>query len=420
MTKLMTVLFSLFLASCEGFKTNVLANIESNAVGVAADSERGRRSSNVSADVDWFLNQHEELKKNSFDGKFGVWDNPIGWWEAWYLRAYIDMYEGSKDVRVLRKLNELLKIVEAGNDLKSGHVDEMIGKVVPGWGNTYQGAYGVNGGLRHSDHTLNGLYMYPMAAFARIVKEDSELKNEFDADADRYLLLVENIFDAFAPYTQSAGTYPDGTEGEFHTYPEYYYETYDGRQEYYGTLEKPLNLTLIPAEAYAEAYRAGGKQKFATHAQRVANYVWWNMHYESTNGVTWLYWHYWPAAPAGYYKYMEDLSHGARMIQFTTTMHRSGIQSPWSERGRLQYLANTFKYSLMNSSSTLVWRMNDPSAAQVENHNVYICADWLSLTPYDKDSGSSILTWCNGILKYAHFSKKTYSPIFASFFRYKQ
>jgi hypothetical protein len=162
------------------------------------------QTSDLTADEQWFMDQHASIKQNYFAGKFGKWDNPTGWWEGWYLRAYINMYEASHKVEFLRALNELLKIVADGNDSLTGLPDQVVGKVMPGWGNTYGGAYGPNGGLRYSDLTLNGLYMYPMAAFARIVKTTPSLQAEFGADADRYLGQIDAIFQAFKPNDRRA------------------------------------------------------------------------------------------------------------------------------------------------------------------------------------------------------------------------
>ena len=149
-----------------------------------------------SPEVQWFLGAHAGLKK-TFTDSFGTRENPVAWSYGAYLRAYINMYEATGDVEVLRRLDELLNIVANGNDSITRYPDEILGTVMPGWGHTYGGIYGPRGGARHVDITLNGLYMYPMASFARIVKKTPALQAEFGADADRYLSQIADIFQAF-------------------------------------------------------------------------------------------------------------------------------------------------------------------------------------------------------------------------------
>lgn len=157
------------------------------------------------------------------------------------------------------------------------------------------------------------------------------------------------------------------------------------------------------------------------NVRRAANYVWWNMSYGVNSGyaVTYLYWKYWPETPAGYPPYLEDTSHGALTVKFATTLRRSGIENPFNNETRLQYLADTFTYSIMRDSTSMYWRMHDAASGAVPDDQAYICADWLSLTPYDRAHGTTIYAWCDNIMNAAGLDRKTYLPVFANFYRYR-
>ena len=179
----------------------------------------GRDTGWNSEDVQWFLEQHGDLKTKYFVGKFGVDSNPSGWDHGAYLRAYIDMYEATHDIRILRDLNELLRIVADGNDALTGRVDDRTNTVLPGWG-TREYEYGPNGDERYSDMLTNALYAYPLAAFARIVYEHPYLQSEFGADADRYYQMVREFYQAQAPFVRDERSpYSDGKEGMYYAYP---------------------------------------------------------------------------------------------------------------------------------------------------------------------------------------------------------
>lgn len=359
-------------------------------------------------EVSWFLSNHQSVKADYFQGKFGVYENPTGWTEGWLLRSYINMYEGSHDIAILRALNELLEIVAAGNDELIGYKDDIRGQVMPGWGNTYGGLFG---GKRYVDFGNAGLYMYPMAAFARIVKSNIGLQSEFGSDADRYLAQIDDIVLANEPWRNHEGPYSDGSYGDYYVYPSGYME--NGVD--YSLQAVPLNVTLIPVEAIAEAYRAQGNSDYATHATNVSNFFWWHTTYESVGGVTSLIWDYWPRHSGGQ---TEDPSHGAADVLFAKTLFESGIQTPWND-GRLQYLANTFTQTLMNGS----YAMNkyiDGTGGVIPLASNSICSDWVSLRPYDinQDLTTDIYYDCRQILDASNIKPTDQMPVFASFFRF--
>ncbi len=368
--------------------------------------------------VTWFLKQHADLKENYFVGKFGVDNNPAGWDTGAYLRAYIDMYEATHDIRILRDLNELLKIVADGNDVLTGRIDERTGTVLPGWG-TRAYDYGPEGGERYSDMLTNALFAYPLAAFVRIVREDPALEHEFGADAQRYEKMVRELYRVQKPFVKAKGSpYPDGTTGACYAYPENYYED---RQNYSGH-EAPINLTVIIAEPLVELYRASVAEgtpddAYKTIVEKVANYIWWNMRFKTTaQKDRYLVWYYWPDDIDPDTIRMEDLTHGARLAEFVVTLHDAGLRKRWTQK-RLQYLANTFTCGALIDDTTFANYVDGTGG--VYEDDAATLYEWLVLQRYSRASSrKSILYYLEKAMKEEGESRKYNLAVFAKFVRY--
>ena len=343
-----------------------------------------------------------------FDGKWGVWDNPKIWTEAWHLRAYVNMWEITHDPDVLAALNELLQIVAAGNDRITGFPDQIIGTVMPGWGGTYGGTYGPHGGLRSSSICLNGLIMYPMAAFARIVRSEPSLNAQYGADAAIYLAQIDDIFQSFAPYRRNS-TNPDGTISEFYTFPPGYIE--DGID--FGGEACPYNQSLVPAEAIAEAWRVTNDAAYLQHAQRSGNWLWWACTYRYSGTTTWLVWPYTSISPSG----MEDVSHATCDVLFAKTLCDAGIVSPWNA-ARIQYLASTFVNSVMGTSSTVPRTNVDGSGGPFPKPTDIV--DWIPLRTYDiNNRGNNDMAYLvRNCFNAAGVKITVAPPVLANFYRY--
>ena len=381
----------------------------------------GNSTDEVVQNIGWFINQHKDLKNSYFVGKFGVDNNPSGWDTGAYLRAYIDAYEATHDIRILRNLDELLKIVADGNDAITKRVDDRTHKVMPGWG-TREYNYGRNGGKRYSDMLTNALYAYPLAAFARIVKENPKLSDEFSADANRYYNMVQKLYDAHKPFVPDEySPYSDGTYGAYFAYPNGYYEN---KNDYSGT-EAPINMTVIIAEPLVEMYRASvadGKAnlKYKNIVENVANYIWWNMHSKSTiRGDKYLTWYYWPA-DINYDSRdrMEDLTHGARLAEFVVSLYDAGLRKQWTKK-KLEYLANTFTCAAVVNNTTFANYIDGTGGVyKDEPATLY---EWLELQEYShKSSRNTIAYYLKNSMKYKKENVKYNIAVFTKFIRYGQ
>ncbi len=398
---------------------------------------------NVSKDdIAWFLQQHEDLKENYFVDNFGVDDHPSGWDRGAYLRSYIDMYEASHDVRILRNLNELLKIVADGNDILTKRKDDRVDSVLPGWG-TREYNYGPNGGERYSDMLTNALYAYPLAAFARIVKENSDLKEEFGADANRYYQMVANLYEVQKPFKEAKDSpYRDGTSGVCYVYPDSYYE--DG--DYLSNVEAPINWTVIIAEPLVELYRASradGKanKEYKATILKVGNYIWNNMQYKTLPSkdkyLIWilenihiktahskdkyLTWYYWPAdINTDTSDRMEDLTHGAYLAQYVVSLYNAKIkqisQKIWTKE-KLNYLANTFTLGALINDTTFANYIDGTGGIYQDDPATLF--EWLVLQKYSHDSSrNTIAYYIKKAMKKSKEDKKYNLAVFAKFIRF--
>ncbi len=376
-------------------------------------------ATDVTRNVTWFLNQHNDLKKNYFTGKFGVNNHPSGWDAGAYLRAYIDMYEASHDVRVLRNLDDLLTIVADGNDVLTGRVNDITGTVMPGWG-TREYDYGPYGGERYSDMLTNALYAYPLAAFARIVKEDPRLTYEFGADADRYYGMVHDLYESHKPFVpDEESPYSDGTTGMYFAYPDNYYED---RQDYSG-IEAPINWTVIIAEPLVEMYRASVAEGKPNNAYKdivteVGSYIWWNMSIKTTDSSDrYLTWYYWPADidPDSSTR-MEDLTHGAHLAEFVVSLYDANIRNQWN-RVRIQYLANTFTFGAVIGD--IYFSNYIDGTGGIYKDDAATLYEWLELQQYSHESSRNTISfYIQNAIRNEGNDEKYNIAVFAKFMRY--
>jgi hypothetical protein len=77
-------------------------------------------------------------------------------------------------------------------------VDQVRGGVQAAWGDGTLTNYVLTGGLNPVDAVTSGVFLYPIAAFARIVAEDPSLQAAYGADAVRFANAGIQVFRTFA------------------------------------------------------------------------------------------------------------------------------------------------------------------------------------------------------------------------------
>ncbi len=384
----------------------------------------------LTQEIEWFLSQHEHtIKDGYFVGQFGIDDHYSGWNRGAYMRAYIDMYEASHDVRLLRKLDELLEIVADGNDIFTHRIDDLTGTVMPGWG--LRDGFGQDGNARYSEMLANALYAYPLAAFARIVKEDPSLQPEFGAHADRYYNMVSQLYSAHDPFvTDGDSPYSDGTHGMYFQYPNNYIEVVDNRPLDYSNREAPINLTVIIAEPLIELYRASVAEgnpnnNYRDIVTQVGNYIWWNTTQKTCADNHFLVWYYWPANidPSSQDR-MEDLTHGARLAEFVVSLYDANLRDQWTEE-KLHLLANTFTSGAIIDYNNITFAnyidgclRSRPTVYDDDAATLY---EWLELQKYSHASSrDSILHYIRAAMQDQGYDEYYNPAVFAKFVRFSR
>ena len=350
----------------------------------------GGNTAEINKKLEWFLKQHKSLKKDYYIGKFGIDNHPSGWDHGAYLSAYINIYEATNDVRVLRALNELLKIVYNGNDSITKRVDDRTKTILPGWG-TREYEYGKDGKARYSDMLTDALYAYPLAAFARIVKEDKKLQKEFGQDANRYYKMVVDLYKAHKPFKKAKDSpYKDKTIGLAFVYPKNWYDGEDN----YSNIEAPINWTIIIAKPLIEIYKATktdkkDASKYKDTLQKVANYTWHNIKIKSKKGKKYLFWYYWPKdINLEQRDRPEDITHGAKMAEFVNALLSTDIKTIWSKK-RAKLLANTFIYGARIDDTTFANYID--GSGGVYKDDAATLYDWLEVNKFSDNKIYSIL-----------------------------
>ena len=390
-----------------------------NGFGYIKSSIGGEGSDSMQKKVEWFLKQHNDLKEKYFVGKFGTDKRLKPWDTAAYMRAYIDMYEASKDVRVLRRLNELLKIVADANDILTGKIDERTNRVLPGWG-IKEYSFGPDGKRRYSEMLTNALFSYPLAAFARIVKENSNLSQEFGADANRYYNMVHEIYDVHNPFVNDRKSpYSDGTSGAYFAYPNNFYED----KINYSNIEAPINLTVIIAEPLVEIYRASVadgdiESEYKDIVTKVGNYIWHNIQVKKASfNKKYLVWHYWPAdIDVDSRTRVEDLTHGARLAQFVVSLYNANLKGQWTKK-KLEYLANTFTYGAVLDNNKFANYID--GSGGVYSEDAATLFEWLELQEYSHSYiKKSIAEYIKDAMNSQGDDEKYNIAVFAKFVRF--
>ena len=166
-------------------------------------------------------------------------------WIAWGVgddtSAMVRMFELTRDWKYLDHLRAVNNVAlqyrddnHLGDDFPLGDnpicmncrppfVDRERGMIVPAWGSgILYGDYVSDGGLTPVDAVTSGVYAYGMAAFARLVAEDTSLQDVYGADAMKFANATIQTMWAFMPQFdawQISGGYTEGTIKRPHLFP---------------------------------------------------------------------------------------------------------------------------------------------------------------------------------------------------------
>jgi hypothetical protein len=213
------------------------ANIAAGPPPIVTISPASRVTAQDIAQFDARWMSAADLKQRLSEYTYGLTNRQV--WMAWGVfddaAAMVRMFELTHDPKYLdhlRKVNHL--VLDFRDDHHPGDdfprfdnpvclncrppllVDRVRGKVVPAWGSgILYSDYVIDGGLNPVILVISGVYVYGLAAFARLVAEDPDPQRRaaYGADAMKFANATMETMWAFMPDwdTWQAGNYVEGT-----------------------------------------------------------------------------------------------------------------------------------------------------------------------------------------------------------------
>ena len=260
---------------------------------------------------DWYMNQSPD-------------QGHIAFGEAFVMKAYVLMYEATKDKRYL---DDFIKVADSVLDRRDSvrGVKDYRGLSLPAWRtNKFSSEYKI-----YALHT--GLIVTPMAQFASVVKKDSNLAS-YGSKANVYLQAAK---DGIAVHYGDNIRYPDNNS----TWIE------DSNKMY---LERPINMSLGLGSAMLAVYEATGDKTYLDKGTKIANFLKGYLKVNSSvNGYVWGY--YPNDARNRFTNTMEDTNHTIYDMEFVNLAYRNGIFSS----ADMQMFANTGSKLMVKSGGTI-------------------------------------------------------------------
>lgn len=268
------------------------------------------------------------------------------WGESYVMLALSEFYLASGDRWFLDELAARIEAVLADRDDVGGLVDELRGRVMPGWGS---GLY--TDGRRHVWAVHTGMLTYPMARFVRLVRQDPNLYSVHGPRADRILAKV--IESVSAHDSEWSGEWYVETAGPFKGRP------------------LPHNQAHALGRSIVELWLITRDPKWRLRAEKLAE----NFQLTRTDRGTFV----WPDLRDRPDAPVEDISHGAISVDFACLAARAGIV--FIGRDMLT-LARTFTQKVYDGDSGFAWKV-DGSGRAAEHGLEWTAGRWLDLSAWD-------------------------------------
>lgn len=263
----------------------------------------------------------------------------LAWDESYVMRAYLEMYEATKNTKYLDKF-----IVHANSVLKQRDsvrgVKDYRGLSLPAWSGGDR--YTKNGTLKIFEvHTA--MIAQPYAQFATIVKGNPALAG-YQNYADQYLKAAK---DAVAVHDSQWIQ----TETEIY-------------------MNRPYNMFLALGTTFLEIYQASGETAYLNKAKKIAVHFKNNLVLDTASNS-----YYWRYMRSGSYTGYEDLSHGAIDVDFAYFAYRNKIVFTETD---MQRFGNTIQKKLIKSGGTIADKVTGTGTSP----NQTFIGLWLAYYPW--------------------------------------
>lgn len=263
--------------------------------------------------------------KGDWDGK--PWNPPAAeqpgvyaWGEAHLLYAFTLQYEATREPRYLDTFLRRFERLLAMRDDRVGRVDQVRGRVMPGWGSVRFSTRPGHEGKYTSWAVHVGMILYPAARLLRFCAEDRALAARYAGPAGQITRAIGESVAAYEdqwherePASGSAAGGPGHPEG-------YYTEPILGPDPLPTNQMNTLGRVMLEASFAASDRLPAGR--YRDRVTKLARFL-KNRLVLRTDGA--YQWQYRPGLHPPFDAPAEDFSHASANVEFACACYRAGI-----------------------------------------------------------------------------------------------
>jgi hypothetical protein len=253
--------------------------------------------------------------KGDWDGK--PWDPPArqqpgvyAWGEAHLLLAYIVQFEATRDLRYLDTFVRRFKVLLSLRDDRIGRVDEVRGRIMPGWGSVRFSTNPPHQGKYTSWAVHVGMILFPAARFIHRVESDSSLSIQYASASQAFRTAIVESLTAYEDQWHERQPAGSGDIEGYYTEP------------MIGAAPLPLNMMNTLGRIMLELHLASPNSRYLDRATKLARFL-KNRLVLRPDGA--YQWPYRPGREPPYDAGAEDFSHAALNADFMVQCFHAGI-----------------------------------------------------------------------------------------------
>jgi len=307
--------------------------------------------------------------KGDWDGK--SWDPPArqqpgiyAWGEAHLLLAYIVQFEATRDTRYLDTFVRRFQILLNLRDDRVGRIDEVRGRIMPGWGSVRFSTTPPHQGKYTSWAVHVGMILFPSARFVHWVERNPTLSAPYAAASHAFRAAIIESLTAYEDQWHERPV--PGGSGEI----EGYYT-----EPVIGAAPLPLNMMNTLGRIMLELHLASPNPRYLDRVTRLARFLKSRLVLRPDGAYQWAYR---PGLEPPYDATAEDFSHAALNADFMVQCFHAGIVFRQEDMDRLLHTLLTVVYRGEGKFSDFINGTGD------QNRYADIIAWWGELASLDR------------------------------------
>ncbi len=241
------------------------------------------------------------------------------WGEAHLLLAYLIQYEATGDLRYLSTMVRRFRTLLNLRDDKVGRLDEVRGRMMPGWGSVrfsvgtpYEGKY--------TSWTVHvGMILYPVARLVHLATKDKALASRFADDLAEFRTAITESLDAYEDQWHERACPPGSRTGGAGEIEGWYTEPI------LGDAPLPTNQMNTFGRVILEMGLAGGKSRYLDRAEKLARFFKNRMVLRPDGAVQWIYRPGIELPCSDESIRAEDFSHAGMNVTFVVRCYHAGV-----------------------------------------------------------------------------------------------